>query len=168
MLAKWGGAVIFLMLSILGGCAVFQPPRTAIFDESEFAPYAGSGTSTITGQAFQKTQGGDVKYGAGDDVYMVPITSYTREWHDKVLVQGQNLASADPETQSKLSQYERHATADAMGNFEFHNIPAGSYYLTCDIEWQYPSQYGLETTGGIVYGEVTVASGESARIILTP
>jgi hypothetical protein len=49
------------------------------FDEDAFKPYSGSGTASVVGSAFMKTQGGDVKLGAGDTVNLFPQTPYTQE-----------------------------------------------------------------------------------------
>ena len=73
------------------GCATMQPqrvPRTAVFNEDEYATYAGDGTATITGQAFVKTRGGDVKFGAGNKVFLNPVTTYSTEWYQKYVIGG--------------------------------------------------------------------------------
>jgi hypothetical protein len=44
----------------LASCAAPQQ-RAAKYDPAEYARYAGSGTARISGQAFAKTVGGDVK-----------------------------------------------------------------------------------------------------------
>jgi hypothetical protein len=65
----------------LASCAVPIQPRVAKYDAAEYAPYSGSGTAKIIGQAFAKTVGGDVKFAAGNRVWLYPVTSMTTEWY---------------------------------------------------------------------------------------
>ena len=148
---------------LLAACAVAPQPIQAPFVESEFAPYRARGTSTITGQAFLKTRGGDVKYGAGNEVVLVPVTSYTREM-TRMMKTG---ASITKERDPRYAAYRRTAQADGNGNFEFRNLPAGSYYLDCVIHWEVPGPYVSTVTGGLAEAEVTVGRGETAKVVLT-
>lgn len=154
-----------LGMVFLSGCVSARPPakRQAAFIESEFTPYAGIGNSTVTGQAFLKTRGGEVRFGAGCEVVIVPVTSYTAETHERAVLRGERLEPPDP----KYSAYRRTTIADGSGNFEFRSIPAGSYYLSCVIRWEYATQYGPASTGGTAFGKVTVAPGETTKVILT-
>ena len=161
------------MLAIIGagllaGCITPTPApapakRQAAFIESEFAPYAGVGISTVTGQAFLKTRSGEVRFGAGCEVQMAPVTSYTTEFFERSMLSYELLETQDP----RYAAYRRTTIADGNGNFEFLGVPAGSYYLTCVIEWEYVTEHGLTKTGGTALGKTTVAVGETAKVILT-
>lgn len=133
------------------------------FNETEFAPYAGTGTSTITGQAFLKTLGGEVRLGAGNTVQLVPVTSYTTEVRQRVTIGGEHVGPVDP----RIEKYRRTTIADASGSFEFHNLPPGEYYVSCVITWQVPGQNGLYPTGGVAFGTVKVGEGETAKVVVT-
>jgi hypothetical protein len=158
---------IFLALpTLLCSCVVPQAPMQpvqTVFDEAEFAPYAASGTATVTGQAFLKTLGGDVKLGAGNTVQLLPVTTYTSELRRRGTLRGERVGPVDP----RIEKYRRTTIADGNGNFEFRNLPAGEYYVTCVITWEIPSQYGLQQTGGIAYGTVQVGAGETAKVVVT-
>lgn len=150
------------------GCATPPTPpvrTTAPFVEDEFTPFVGSGDSTITGSAFLKTIGGEVKVGAGNQVELIPATSYTSERFQLAarLPTNTRWEPRDP----RLAKYIRTTTADAQGNFEFRNIPPGAYILACVISWQYADRYGLSTTGGQAFGFVSVSSGETKRVVVT-
>ena len=161
-----------LLLACLGaflvaGCetptASRQPaPRLVKFDEAEFQPYAGVGSSAITGQAFLKTRGGDVKFGAGCEVLLIPFTTYTQENVERV-DKGEALEALDP----RYFIYRKKTLADGNGNFEFRDIPAGAYYLACSINWEAPGPYGLYKTGGWAITQTSVAAGETIKVILT-
>ena len=138
-------------------------PMQTSFDEAEFAPYAVAGTSAITGQAFLKTRGGEVRLGAGNTVGLLPVTSYTTELRRRVTLGGERVGPVD----SRVERYRHTTVADGNGNFEFRNLPAGEYYVTCMIVWEVPSQYGLQKTGGIAYGTVKVGAGETAKVVVT-
>ncbi len=142
--------------------APMKPMQTA-FDEAEFAPYAVPGTSTITGQAFLKTRGREVRLGAGNTVQLLPVTSYTTELRKRVTLGGERVGPVDP----RIEKYRRTTIADGSGSFEFRNLPAGEYYVTCVITWEVPNQYVMETTGGVAYGTVKVGAGETAKVVVT-
>ena len=138
-------------------------PRTAVYSPAEYAPYARAGTGKITGQAFLKTVGGEVRYGAGNTVALHPATSLTNEWFTKVVVQGRDLVPGD----LRANDYRRITTADAEGRFEFNNLPPGEYYVTCGITWGVPSDIGVLPTGGIAYARATVRNGETTKVVVT-
>ena len=139
-----------------------QPVLTP-YSEADLLPYAGTGTSTVNGQAFLKTRGGEVRFGAGDKVQLIPVTAYTTEFRERVTVRGERIGPINPE----FEKYRRITIADGNGNFEFKNLPAGNYYATCYITWEIPGQYGLERTGGVAYGTVKVGIGETSKVIVT-
>ena len=153
---------IALLFCTLGGCITPQE-RTAVYNPAELAPYSRTGTGKITGQAFLKTVGGDVKYGAGNAVWTHPVTSLTTEWFSKAIVQGIPLVAGNPHT----DDYRRTTVADAEGRFEFDNLPPADYYVTCAINWGVPGEFGVEPTGGIAYAKATVRNGETAKAIVT-
>jgi hypothetical protein len=132
------------------------------FVKEDFAQYEGKGTSAVAGQAFLTTRGGNVKYGAGRAVYLIPVTPYTAEWVQNCLsgTFGKK-ATLDP----RLSQYVKIAQADGEGRFQFSEIPAGNYYLACYITWEIPDQILPE--GGWVVKSVNLQEGSNIQIVLT-
>lgn len=157
------GLSLLAVLLLASGCVAPQQSFNSTFNEAEFAPYEKDGNSTITGQAFLKTRGGDVKFGAGNTVTLLPATSYTKEIRERVTIGGERLGPED----SRLQKYRKTTIADGNGNFEFKDLPAGEYLLSCQITWEIPGDYGLRTTGGIAYGAVKVKADETAKVILT-
>jgi hypothetical protein len=157
--------VLFLVLLIAGCATTVTTPvqRNAVFIESEYEPYKGKGTASIAGQAFAKTRAGDVKYAAGNTIFLNPVTSYSTEFFN-ILVQQQQIPSPpDP----RIYHYNRQTIADGNGNFEFKNLPPGEYYIHTIITWEVPSRYGLQTTGGAIGTRVKVGPGETIKAIVT-
>ena len=158
-------AIIYLSLILVPGCAT--PPakryeRTAPFNETEYAPFAQAGSATITGQAFLKTRGGDVKLGAGDTVYLNPVTTYSIEWFNVNAISQLPITEGDP----RAAKYHKQTVADGSGHFKFSNLAPGEYFLTCTITWEVPTGYGIAKTGGTTYARVKVAAGENAEAVL--
>jgi hypothetical protein len=154
-------------LAIIISCASVSQPVIHVsspFNEDEIAPFTKNGTSAIYGQAFLKTKGGDTKYGAGDTIYLIPSTTYTKELISKAEEKGGGfLTNADP----RVKQYIRKTTADGEGRFEFINLPKGDYYVGCRIVWKVATGYGLAATGGNIYKFVSLKENDKAKIILT-
>lgn len=136
--------------------------RVAVYDEAEYAPYATPGTGSISGQAFVKTRGGDVKYGAGNIVYLNPVTSYSTEWFEHAVLQEQVATAAD----ERARKYCKEVRADGEGRFEFESLPAGEYYLACTIAWEVAGPYGLTPTGGVAHAKVQVAAGQHLKSVV--
>jgi hypothetical protein len=143
------------------GCATASRPHFIAFSDADFIPYAGKGDGKIIGQAFLKTKGGDVKYGAGNEVVLVPVTPYTEEIN-RAVIEAVRMEPPD----GRYLKYRRTTRADGQGNFEFTDLPAGEYFLGCSIYWQVGGRY-TQTTGGVANARTSVKSGETVKVILT-
>ena len=124
----------------------------------ESVPYNREGTASIYGQALLKTRDGDIKYGAGEAVNLLPITQHSEEnW--KAALEGSPI-------KKQQNPGIWITTSDSEGRFEFRKIPAGEYFIDVPISWK--TQYSLSgTTGTLVSKKVKVAEGESLKVLLT-
>lgn len=155
--------VLLLSISIMAGCQAPLQPRLAIFDPAEYAPYGRPGSGAIEGQAFLTTRGGSVIYGAGRDVHLNPVTTYSTEHYQRAVVNGERIETADV----RAGEYTRTVVADGEGRFRFEGLPAGDYYIFCTILWEYPRGDGyLSTTGGTAHARASVREGEVVKVIL--
>ena len=110
-----------------------------------------------------------MRKGAGSTIYMNPVTTYSTEWFERMVVGGQRLQPPDARAPSA-----RQTIADSDGRFEFTDLPAGEYYLASPIFWEVPHQntfnpadiYMVET-GGIAFARATVAPGERKKVVMT-
>jgi len=159
----------------VAGCAVNQPIQRVPYPVEEYArlPKIGTGSATVRGQGFLKTMIGEVRYAAGNQVFLTPVTSYSTQWYD---VTGnwqldyfhQYWPKFEPENSDpRIQDYKAVTTADGEGRFEFKNVPAGEYYLGTDVVWYVPQQYGSMAQGGLITKRITVEEGKEYNIILT-
>jgi hypothetical protein len=153
--------ILLIACLVSTSCATSIVERQGQFVESEYAPYAGEGTARICGVAYIKTQRGEFKYGAGNETYLNPVTSYSTEWYTIGVIGGRSLTKAN----AKVLAYKRATRADGEGRFCFDNIPSGDYYLTCPVEWVYGASSARK--GGMAYAQVTVKDGETVNTVLT-
>ncbi len=128
--------------------------------------YAQKGTGKLTGQAFLKTEGGDVKIGAGNFVTLIPAVPWFLAAADLGELYSPKKWPAAVSDIYKAGPI-RMTQADASGNFEFSDLPAGEYQLITTIEWQVPGTYGSRTTGGRVTRRVEVPEGGAVKVMLT-
>ena len=152
---------------LLGGCVAPAPtvqPRRAGFIESEYAPYRAKGTGRIVGQVFLKTRAGDVKLGAGSAVYLNPVTAHSTEWFE-AMMSPQLVLLGPPD--ARAIAFSRTTVADAGGNFDFADLPAGEYYVLSSVFWEYVSGTSATKTGGRVGLKVTVQADQAAKALLT-
>ena len=152
----------------LAACAApnpYVPPapiQRPAFPEAEYQALRTTGTATVTGQVFLKTRGGDVKVGAGNPVYLNPVTSYsTFAWTHHKEVQG--MTEPDP----RIHKYMRTTTADGSGRFSFKDVPAGRYYVTGLVSWEAPQAGRLVRQGGTIWKEITIKDGEAIEVMVT-
>jgi hypothetical protein len=155
--------IVFLLVVILliSACTPTYNIKSA-FDVTKFEPYNKKGTGKVTGQAFLKTKGGDVKYGAGEEIKLVPSNSYTQEIWEAVR-KGKTLENRD----YRLGDYIRKTIADGSGHFIFESIPAGTYLIQCEVYWEIPSYYSTITTGETIIKSITVQEGKTTDVMVT-
>jgi hypothetical protein len=134
-------------------------------DGEAFGPYTEPGGASIRFQAFLRTRGGDVKYGAGSDAVLVPAVDCAQSWW---ALSGSDLALASVYPRAEVFWSAlRKTTADGEGRFRFDGVAPGKYYVRTIVTWQVPMRYGMSTQGGYVGREVEIRDGENAEIILT-
>lgn len=137
------------------------------FPEQEYDRLPKTGKNTVTGQAFMKTRGGDVKTAAGEPVRLSPVTSYSTQFFDfSVRRKHESFQELSP-PDARVLQYIKETTADATGRFSFYDVPAGEYYIYTLVRWEAPGRAGLELQGGLVGEKITVKDGERNEVILT-
>jgi hypothetical protein len=157
-------AVITFLFFLISSCEQTIVKPTVPFNPQEIENALKEGNSTITGQAFAKTQGGDVKYGAGNTINLIPLTPYVEQ---AINLSNKANAFTTVDIDKRMFDYAKKTTADGTGKFKFTDLSSGKYYLETDIKWQYQTQYGLQTTGGTVKGIANIENdGDTVEIIL--
>lgn len=139
------------MPAYTGPQAPFKQEPWATFDQAALQNGIRPGHAILRGQAFSKTVGGDIKYGAGNDILLLPTTDYSRQCISI-------LATTTSDCGTKLKPYVRTVQADGEGRFEFTGIAPGSYIVTTIITWGIPTGYGIRETGGAVTAFATVVN----------
>ena len=141
------------------------------FDEADYVPFAKPGTGSISGQAFAKTKGGNVRYAAGDKITLIPTTVYGVTWMgmmrrdiSSVLSYGNNPdyikhLPMDP----RAATFTRTTTADAEGRFRFDELAPGDYVVFTTIRWMTSS---TRYSGAFFYGRVTAENGKKTTVNL--
>lgn len=134
------------------------------FPEAEYAALPTSGTGIVSGRAFLKISGGDVKAAAGEKVILNPVTSYSNQWY-KISYLGHN--KLEPPDQ-RIDKYLMIKIADAQGRFTFKNVPPGEYYIITVVSWEAPVGYqgALVRQGARLCKIITVKNHEETKVIL--
>ena len=150
---------------------VYEPTiyeRLATFQPEDHRPYQAKGTSTLSGEAFVVTPGGEVRYGSGVTIRLIPATAYGKEFLDLDLIREEPYTN--PPLDERIYSAVRSTQADSKGRFSFSGIPGGNYFLYTAIYWEVPSRGPgsyASRTGGRIWKSIAVANGEQATIILT-
>lgn len=161
--------LIVVALLVLGGCAsapgVFSEIQRPPFPEAEYAQLPREGDGVVTGQVFMRTVGGDVIVGAGSEVILNPVTSYSTFWYENdYSAGGRRLSPHDPRADAWIITTQ----ADGEGRFTFRNVPAGDYYVVSRVTWGVARSYGIAQQGGWIAKRITVPeSGPPVEVMLT-
>ena len=158
---------MLFVAAALSACVPMTPPPVARmqFPEAEYLALAKAGNSTVKGQAFLKTRGGDVKTAAGNEVNLNPVTTYSIEWYEKSYLLAHRIVPADP----RMRTYVTKQVADGSGRFTFKNVAPGEYFVTSTVTWEAPTGYqgALIVQGGVVSKRITVKDGDDIEVIVT-
>ena len=171
---------VLLTICLLVGMLMVQGCVTTIqripFPAKEYKelPKKNIGTATVRGQAFLKTVIGEVRYAAGNEVDLAPVTSYTTQMYNawkNFRFNGplSGPTKFEPEVpDSRVNDYTNRIVADGDGRFEFKNVSAGEYYIITSLVWEIPNSSCLPNLqGGILSEKIIVVEGEEYNIILT-
>jgi len=159
-------AALIVIACGLCGCVLpsaqtqWTEPKAA-YVETAYTWAAGTGPAAITGQAFLRTRGGDVKTCAGSDVKLVPDGVYTQEVLSLMLT-GKSVTVADGFVAKK-----RVTQCDAQGNFRFDGLPQGKWLIQTNVTWEVPTQYYMDEQGGSLVQAVTTPGQGLVHAILS-
>lgn len=160
---------IVSVLLIIGCATNTIFPIHSSFDENEVTWSKAKGKNSIKGQAFLRTRGGDIKTCAGFDVLLHPHSTYGAE-RIKAIYGNENagfqirtnVQPPDP----KYFNLKRVTKCNATGDFEFHDLPDGTYYIIAAVVWEVPNSYPGKQGGGVMQ-KVSVNGGETITVQLT-
>jgi hypothetical protein len=114
---------------------ISRPPPIAA---AELAPYAGKGTSSITGRLFAALPGDHLRAFVSVPVYALPVIPYTF-WYERFAevswVQGRTrpaIRGDDAETK-QLFRYRRLAISDASGIFKLTDLRPGKWLVYAQL-----------------------------------
>jgi hypothetical protein len=95
------------------------------FPEEEYSALNKIGNATVKGKIYAILPNGQRVYAKQTRLYLNPVTSYSTQWYKESYLGGAKMSKVD----HRLFNYLKFTTSDNNGNFEFLNIPSGSYYL---------------------------------------
>lgn len=124
---------------------------TATLDAAAIQAAMRPGHAVVKGQAFSKTVGGDVKYGAGGEILVLPNTEYVSQCI--TILKMQYITTDCGKTIFPLG---RVVIADGEGRFEITGLAPGDYSISTLITWGIPGRFGIEQTGGVVSTVINV------------
>lgn len=154
-------AVVALLVSACAPINLYGvPPPTPIIPDREPSAALDAhaikaamrpGHAIVRGQAFSKTVGGDVKYGAGGEILVLPNTDYVSQCI--AILKMQYITTACGKVIWPLG---RVVIADGEGRFEITDLAPGEYSISTLITWGIPGRFGIEQTGGVVSTVINV------------
>lgn len=170
-LMKLGGALA-VALSLAGCVTVSSYTMNTPYDAAAQA-IVQNGNNAISGNALLRTVGGEVRSCAGIEMKLIKATAYASErmtaefggTESTFRAMGDNITSFRPENLDYESAALR-ATCDSQGNFEFNDLPDGTYYIRTYLSWRVPSQFGMVPTGGTLMARVSLSGGERERVVM--
>jgi hypothetical protein len=146
-------AMLLILAILLVGCEQKILRPTIPFDPDEMEQALKPGPYTITGQAFAKTQSGEVKYAAGNTIILLPLTAYIKQ---ALALQESEDAFTKVQIDKRLLDKRKEATADGEGRFKFSGLAQGEYYMETKILWLVSTRYGNIETGGTVKARINL------------
>ncbi len=147
------------LLAVIAMALAFAFPAYAEtpFSDKDFAAYSGGGKASLEGEAFVKTENGEVRNCSGESVFLAPYTPFDMDvitaffFHIDLA-----LKKAGP-----AAPYWRESSCDSQGKFTFEDIPAGTWIAITIVRWGNSSH----TEDGQLAKKVDLRSGKN-RIVM--
>ena len=156
---------LMFLATALAGCMTNPPPSwkpVGEATETEYQPYLGIGSGTVTGRASLVNRRGIVVEAAGRTVTLDPATSVGNEWWDKAGKIWINRSLTPPSP--AFSNARRTTVADDHGRFTFAQLPPGKYYVRTEVTWKIGNYNSIQ--GGLVGTVVEVRNGATTDVVL--
>jgi hypothetical protein len=148
---------LYLFLSLLimtTGCATQRMP----FPAAEYAALHLTGDKTVKGTVFLIDQFEEKQVGAGSEVTLEPVTSYSEQWHEVCYLHNKSIKNPDP----RYEKYVMHAKADEEGRFLFTGVAPGEYMLTGPLFWEgVTCSATVAKTKVMICKKITIKDGDS-------
>jgi hypothetical protein len=157
-MTRW--IVLLLVAFLMMSCARAYD-REVKFIPEEYAPYEGTGTARVCGQAYLNMDDGKLHVASGDRVLLAPATSYTEEAIKVKVLRGRKMVDPDPEAM----KFEQHTKTDDEGRFCFKGLQAGEYYVVADIAL--PTSTKEHRESQLAHSKASVKANENVYILVT-
>ena len=115
----------------LSACAQQLVQRSKVFREADFQGFDRHGSGSVVGRAYVQTSEEDPRPGDRYNIDLVPVNAYTNEMVNVLMSQNNRMPPVDP----RFLKYRRREVMDINGNFAFHGVPSGEYWVATRTEW---------------------------------
>lgn len=130
----------------------------ASFHDVDFAPYRGEGPSSLEGEAFVKTENGEVRNCSGEAVFLAPYTPFDIDVITAFLFHI-DLALKKA---GQAAPYWRESSCDSQGKFEFTDVPIGTWIVITAVRWGNSGRViGGQAEGGQLAKKITLRPGKN-------
>jgi len=158
--------LICALLFSLTGC---WSSRNAQFDAKQLIPYQAKGAGVVQGHPkFDPSYPQNAGISVFACTILVPVIDFTREDHERAVVQGEWLMPFGDEVRGPISKCSPKQQTDYNGNFRLTGIPAGSYYVyVWVLGYWVPGSglYGLDYPTGLYWTSVDVHPGTEESVV---
>jgi hypothetical protein len=131
------------------------------FDATEAAFVLKQGKATIDGHAFVTNGSGGVVNAAGQPVWLVPVTAYSRQRFAAFYGAGKSIParsvpniSSDPD----YIKYTRQTKTESSGKFSFDKVAPGEYFVVSQMIWK--KDDAMFAQGAAMYETVKITGAE--------
>jgi len=132
--------------------------------------FENKGSSTIIGSAKFKPKEGEVRFGDTFGIELMPISAYTDERLKLIYNSNESgvvyISGTIPKFIPDPVGYHktRKVTCDKNGNFEFKNLPNGTYYVIAFMIWDEINESISIKNGGGIMKRITLKENEDVTI----
>ena len=141
-------------------------PKAAMiseFDATAHAAYMKPGTAIVRGQGFLRQRGGGTVTCAGQQVVLVPATTFFREAFEVTKANGQAPDFTEEKRRPEYQAVVHRSQCDAQGNFSIPKVAPGRWFIATAVTWT----VGYRRQGGMLLREIDVTTDADSPIFLT-
>lgn len=138
---------------------------TSIYNPEELSWFDQKGFGMIIGNAFIRKNDGAIVSCAGQQVLLIPVSSYADERMEYLyqsIDSGHNVSRRVDDADPRYIQSFVNKVCDVDGRFKFDSLPGGDYYVISNVWWGDPIQGGAN-----LMKRVSIVSDEIKEITMS-